>query len=956
MSGCSLSTPRFIFERGICGAIFVLIGAGFFSPAASSSHPVEGAFYVDYRASVPASTAGAFPLAVLQPEVKTDLARLRRQGTTTLAYLSVGEMNDGATYRGRAEAAKLPVLGRNEAWQSSIVDLRDGRWADLLAGEADAALARGFDGVFLDTPDTLLAQAATGTPVGDAMREALVGFVKRLRAAHPGKRIVLNRGFEILSRLRGVADGVMAESVFSGFDVNTGKTAPVAPEETAELLKLLHGFRNDGFAVYVLDYADPKDAGAAFEAARKIRAEGFSALVSTPALTGETLAPWRAAPRRVLTFYNLTKDIAWPEDTFESGMTQLPLEWLGFETDYRVMDDDFIPPTEESGDYAAVLIPRDLELPPAKEKPFVDWLISRKEAGWKVIFLGGIVAVDDPGERERLLKVFGISGSGIMLPAPEKLRFTHRTPGMIGFEIAPEERPKPMPDIVAPAGATVHLSCELKTADGETAVVTPVFTADWGGVLLSPYISWERPDYTTFWYVNPFAFLEQCLGEKAVPSPDTTTVCGLRAFLSHIDGDGFANRSSVASDAFTGDVVYSRILKKYPLPVSVSVIEAEVRCLAKNLDDKDRPRLEELARTMFRLPNVEVASHAYSHPFIWIADDRMVSSYAQENLRLKFPYKIDLDTEIKGSVDYINRELAPADKPVKLFLWTGNCRPGPVALRKVREAGIESLNGGDTVISALSKTVSAAAARSVPWGDELQVRAPMQNENVYTHLFTGKVRGSFIRLLQTFAMTEEPRRLKPANLYYHFYSADRADSLKAVESVCDWAMKTPLHPVVVSDYARSVRDAAGTRLFRDAAGRWLVSGSGEATTVRLPVGKGFPDFKKSSGVLGYNDKGDSRYFTLTGDPLRILALDAKPTPGVFLRSSPATLEKLSLGANRASFTVKAWMPGEVALGGFPAGAAGRLLRDGIATPVSSDAAGTVVFTVNPGDRIEIDFR
>ena len=121
---------------------------------------------------------------------------------------------------------------------------------------------------------------------------------------------------------------------------------------------------------------------------------------------------------------------------------------------------------------------------------------------------------------------------------------------------------------------------------------------------------------------------------------------------------------------------------------------------------------------------------------------------------MKFPYEMDLDREIGGSIKYIDGRLAPKDKPVKLFLWTGNCRPGLDALRLVREAGIESMNGGDTVISKLTPTITAAAARAVPWGDELQVRAPMQNENVYTHLFTSAVRGSFIRLLQTFGMTE----------------------------------------------------------------------------------------------------------------------------------------------------------------------------------------------------------
>lgn len=915
----------------------------------------EGTFYVDYRATVPANRAGAFPLAILHPNARTDFAALRRSGSVALAYISVGEIAADASYRELAK--KLPLLGRNEAWNSDIIDLRDARWRDLLLDKVAApAVARGFDGFFLDTPDTLLAAAGPDTPKGRELRAALVGFVRELRRRHPGKRIVLNRGFELFKDLPGVADGVMAESVFAGFNPETGKCAPVPPEETKELLGTLRALRREGFAVYVLDYADRNDEAGAFAAAGKIRAEGFSALVSTPELMGATLAPWREAPRRVVTLYNTDANTEWPEDSVVSATLQLPLEWLGYETDFIRVGDAFEPPAATADTYAAIVIPADFIAPAGHEKAFVDWLIAAKDAGVKLILLTGGDMVDDETQRARLLDALGVKGSGGFSPTARKFHITRAAPGMTDFETGPPDTARQLPDIVAPAGAQVAVECEVEAAPGERARITPVFTAPWGGMALSPFVSWTRPDYAKFWRIDPFAFLTGCLGGRKIPATDVTTAGGLRVFISHIDGDGFANRSSTRQDTFTGEIIRDSILKKYPLPVTVSVIEAEVRCLAENLDEKDRPRLEDTAREIFRLPNVEVASHSYTHPFYWIRDDKTSGTYSNENLRLKTPYTLDLNREIAGSIAYINTTLAPKDKPVSLFLWTGNCRPGPEALRLVREAGIESLNGGDTIISPLTRTITAAAARSVPWGDELQVRAPMQNENVYTHLFTGKVRGSFIRLLQTFKMTEDPRRLKAANLYYHFYSGDRTDSLKAIEAVCDWAMATPLHPMKASDYAKSVRDAAGTEIFRDAAGRFLISGSGACTTVRLPAAAGTPDLAASVGVIGHADKSDERYIQLADTPVRLLALAAKPARHAHFVTTEAGLKDLVLEKDRVAFTALAWRPAPTVIGGLPPETAGRLTLSGKTAAVRSDAAGRCSFTAAPGDRVELDFR
>ena len=92
---------------------------------------------------------------------------------------------------------------------------------------------------------------------------------------------------------------------------------------------------------------------------------------------------------------------------------------------------------------------------------------------------------------------------------------------------------------------------------------------------------------------------------------------------------------------------------------------------------------------------------------------------------------LDLRREIAGSVDYIERELCPPGKRVQIFLWSGNCRPWPEALRLVRELGIENMNGGETAMSRKRPSVSRVSARALPWEGELQITSANENENIY---------------------------------------------------------------------------------------------------------------------------------------------------------------------------------------------------------------------------------
>jgi hypothetical protein len=97
-----------------------------------------------------------------------------------------------------------------------------------------------------------------------------------------------------------------------------------------------------------------------------------------------------------------------------------------------------------------------------------------------------------------------------------------------------------------------------------------------------------------------------------------TTLDGHRMLIVHIDGDGFPSRAMMPGNAYSGKVILDEILKRYPVKSTVSVIEGEVGLSGKW--PKLSPALEAIAREIFALPNVEVASHSYSHPFNWAAE------------------------------------------------------------------------------------------------------------------------------------------------------------------------------------------------------------------------------------------------------------------------------------------------------------------------------------------------
>lgn len=905
------------------------------------------AFYINYSARVPTAPLVAHPLSIVHPDAQVDLAAAHAAGNTVLAYLSAGEVASDAPYRADVTRLGLPYAGRNAVWASDLVDHTDPRWAAFLVDTLAARAAqRGFDGFFLDTLDSV-DLVAPGDPTRTAaLRRGLVDTIRRLRAAFPQKRIVINRGFFAFAELRDTVDGVLVESVFETHDFGTKAYRAVPPAERDAVLAEVRKIRAAGRAVYALDYVDPL-AGPerAFRTARALQAEGFHAFVSTPTLDGHALAPLRVVPRRICAFYgNRTTvqedQVKWPMESFVGQKLQMPLEWLGYEVDYFKVESAADLPAL-SADYRAIVLSRTWEVAPAIEPAVVDWLIAQRDAGRKILVVGAL-PLRDPAQRERFLAAFGLGGTGSPRLRPAAFDVVTAVPGFTNHEVQLPVEPMTFNELRAPAGATRLVSLRARYADGTAVAFDPVFHCDWGGMALDPFVFFRRTDFREFWRLDPFAWLERALGPLDAPVPDTTTRDGLRVFLSHIDGDGFSNFSRVVPGQRSAEIIRDRILKKYPLPVTVSIIEAEIRARIRTQRADDAAAYETLARDIFLLPQVELASHSYSHPFYWIEGDRTQSFYDEQNLDLKDAYdRLDLAREIEGSVRYINTTLAPPGRPVRVFLWTGNCRPPPAAIALTRRLGLENMNGGDTLLSPRHPTLTAVSPRTMTWGDEVQVLAPNQNENVYTNNWRGPLFGTYVQVLDTFRATETPRRLKPVNVYYHFYSGDYPASLTALETVFDWVVAQPLHALTVSHYARIARDARSTTVFAAGPDRWLVVNAGEARTFRLPADpRRTVDLAQSVGVSGWHDVGPQTYLHTVGGPVATIVRRPAGGPVVpRLETATGEIAFLSRTPSRWSFRVADTRPVAVVIADLPPAATVTLGSGAAAREFRADATG-----------------
>jgi len=428
-----------------------------------------------------------------------------------------------------------------------------------------------------------------------------------------------------------------------------------------------------------------------------------------------------------------------------------------------------------------------------------------------------------------------------------------------------------------------------------------IVTGPTGGLVTDGYARHYDPELNRrLWITDPFAFFRAAFVTDDLPKPDVTTLSGRRIYFSHIDGDGWRNVTEAAPYAkdklLSADVVRKAAVEPFPdLPVSVAPIVGDLDAAWKGT-----PESLAAAARLFALPQVEPASHTWTHPFQWAffkdyapqkeslfqtgeagpkrsALDRMlgrttasdaaetggegvdIGRYAVPRAYLQKPF--DLDQEIGGALEYFTH-LAPPGKVARLVQWSGDTSPFESAVAAVRKAGGRNMNGGDARFDADYPSITTVPAIGLPVEAERQIYSAGSNENTYTDLWTNRFYG-FQNLIHTARNTDSPIRLKPFNIYYHMYSGQKTASVNALRRNLTAARAAELAPVAASTYTLIAEGFYSARFEPLGERRWRVRDRGALNTLRFDRASFTAvDFPRSSGVLGQRRSQGSLYVAL----------------------------------------------------------------------------------------------
>jgi hypothetical protein len=614
-------------------------------------------------------------------------------------------------------------------------------------------------------------------------------------------------------------------------------------------------------------------------------------------------------PRHIIALYDGDEEPYLPATLLHRNGA-VTLEYFGYILDYFDIRKP-LPSGDLASRYAGIVSWFvDDEMP--QPRTYEIWLENQINNGLRIAMLNRPGFDPTPG----FLRKIGIVESSKKLVGPVSVSSSGK---MIGFETRPTPQVRGLLNWKAVVG-DVHL--ELRDATGQT--VTPVVTGSWGGFAISPFMIDLGYEDRIRWIIDPFAFITRALDVEPMPVPDTTTENGRRLMTVHIDGDAFASMAEMPGKFYSGQIIMRDFLEKYPFPTTVSIIEGELS--KTGIYPQLSERLEALAKEIFALPNVEPASHAYSHPFDWVRaakGEGQAAMGSKDPVHLAIPgYKYNAAREVGGSLRYISERLAPPDKPARVFLWSGAALPEADAMKEIVAGKFWNMNGGNGELPVDAPTLSMVTSLGRPVDGMLQIYSQEQNENVYTNEWHGPFYG-FRRVIGSFKYTDSPRRLKPIDIYYHFYSGTKLAAINALHDVYQYAAAQDTLQVFVSELCARIDDYFHVNLARRLDGNWELQGGGALRTVRLDKRLGWPNIVDSQDVIGVEDIPQGRYVALSGATHVTLALQANRPTVPHLESANATVMSWSRDRETVKFRLKGHSPVDMTIAGCtPSGGAG----------------------------------
>ncbi len=232
--------------------------------------------YIVYYGKGKADVLAAYDLVIVQPDTLTsdELAALKQKGVLTVAYLSIGEVEPTRPWYNDGRVDFKWILGRNPNWGSYYIDAREPGWQKLMITLTAEYLPKGFDGVFLDTVDTVDVYSDT--------KSGMIGLIQALRQTYPDNLLVQNRGFSVLDQVASTIDAVMFEDLSTSYDF--AKKAYLFTGDLGAAQDLIALHKRTGLPVLALDYAPPDNPAVAYLATQIALKDGFIPAVSVISL------------------------------------------------------------------------------------------------------------------------------------------------------------------------------------------------------------------------------------------------------------------------------------------------------------------------------------------------------------------------------------------------------------------------------------------------------------------------------------------------------------------------------------------------------------------------------------------------------------------------------------------------------------------------------------------------
>lgn len=622
------------------------------------------------------------------------------------------------------------------------------------------------------------------------------------------------------------------------------------------------------------------------------------------------LAAAKPIPKKVLALYTLsgkaTDDV---RDTPIHLHAEVVLNHLGLEVVYRRVE-EALPKFEELHGYRGILTWFRGTGAISDPTRYCRWGKEMIEKGLKMVILEepGFFNDEDrttPEACEEMLEAMGLRYDGKFSDNPFYFEILNMDATMVAFErklILAEGQKYSHFELLSPLGKS-YLKMQRRDQEGSLSDL----------VVVTPRGGFVHPSYALFvikelqkvaWRLNPFLFFEEAFGLKGLPRPDTNTLQGARIFYTHIDGDGILNESHIDNESYSGEMIYREILKKYSdIPITASIITGYLPMRRYQTE-----RVHKMYRDIFSLPNVEVAAHGHAHPLKW----------QEKKLALKVPgYSYSDLEEINGSIQRVQYllQIHQIEKSVNLFLWTGDCRPNEAQLSIPYQKGFLQMNGGDSRFDRRFDSYAFLHPLGLLRGTYRQIYSSAANENIYTHQWKGPYYG-FEEVIESFKRTEDPIRIKPINIYYHYYSGEVAAALKALQDVYDYALSQNVFPIFASEYPKIVDGFFKTKMVSLGGGGFRIEQNGALKTLRFDREKRFVDLHRSHNVLGFRKEKGSLYVFLGDQGTTNLYLTTSKPNKPYVRYANFVIKDFSPHPARITFSKRGWHQSQMELGGL----------------------------------------